>query len=201
MGLDGLLDSSKPPSAAPPLTDVAPLHESGVVGLARVASPFFLRTFCLERRWRTLHSSWRTGAAPFLRGARRGAGRGSAWWRRNSISTTMESSDMAVLTHSSSSVMLMLLYLLCWLLALFVLCGKWKRKWKMREKMWEREREKIVVWGNKWRGFICGVMEREKGDALLTSFFLFSFSDFSLILRIEFGNFIKLLLIFIVNIY
>lgn len=142
MGLDGLLDSSKPPSAAPPLTDVAPLHESGVVGLARVASPFFLRTFCLERRWRTLHSSWRTGAAPFLRGARRGAGRGSAWWRRNSISTTMESSDMAVLTHSSSSVMLMLLYLLCWLLALFVLCGKWKRKWKMREKMWERERER-----------------------------------------------------------
>lgn len=171
MGLDGLLDSSKPPSAAPPLTDVAPLHESGVVGLARVASPFFPRTFCLERRWRTLHSSWRTGAAPFLRGARRGAGRGSAWWRRNSISTTMESSDMAVLTHSSSSVMLMLLYLLCWLLALFVLCGKWKRKWKMRER--EREREKKSLYEEINGEVLYVVLWREKREMLCWQAFSF----------------------------
>ncbi|KAF7814465.1 uncharacterized protein G2W53_028434 [Senna tora] len=35
------LDSSEPSAAAPPLPEVAPLQESGVVGLALVDSPFF----------------------------------------------------------------------------------------------------------------------------------------------------------------
>lgn len=93
--LVGWLDSSNP-STAPPLADVAPLQESGVVGLALVESGL---AACfgadLERRWRTVQWRWRDGG-----------GGGGRWWRRRlrRMSATMESSAMANLTQSQSHI-------------------------------------------------------------------------------------------------
>lgn len=106
------LDSSN--SSAPPAEEVAPLHDSGVVGLARVDSAvltFFgtgasgLLTAPLDdRRWRTLQSSREVEGPGGATGER---------WRRRSISATAESSDRADFIHWSSSWTIVLYVELC----------------------------------------------------------------------------------------
>ena len=109
--------SSKP--SPPPLTEVAQLKESGVVGLAwaEESEPFFLLVIntCLEeeRRCLTLQSTLKARTAPSLTKSggkwrrRRGAGSGSGWFSFKSSSTTKLSSVIATWTHSSSTVILL----------------------------------------------------------------------------------------------
>lgn len=83
-GFTVALDSSRPSTVVtppPPLRDMASLKERGVVGLARVWSPF------LDLRWRTLHLSLTRDALLFFIG--------SEWRSWSSASATNESSDMA----------------------------------------------------------------------------------------------------------
>lgn len=98
----GRLDSSKP-STPPPLTEVAPLQESGVVGLALASSAILFPSPALgtdfERRWRTVQSRWRTGLAGLRSGG--SCDGGCTWLSRSSTYATNESSVMASLAHSS----------------------------------------------------------------------------------------------------
>nr|GMC71332.1 hypothetical protein Iba_chr03bCG1760 [Ipomoea batatas] len=87
------LDSSGPPSTAPPpLPEVPPLQDSGVLGLALAAGFLPLTVTGFERRCRPLHAS--VAAALFI----------TVWLSPNSISTTMESSSIAAFTQSSPSL-------------------------------------------------------------------------------------------------
>jgi hypothetical protein len=133
VGLAGRLDSSKP-SSTPPLTEVPPLQESGVVGLALAASAFFFPSPCLgadlERRWRTVQPRWRAGLA----GAGGGSGGGCALWSRSSMQATTASSVIASLTHSSSLIFTSFPSKRWW--------GWWKR-WRG----WRRRKILFVLYG------------------------------------------------------
>lgn len=103
--------SSGPPSKEPPLplpppplTEVAPLHESGVVGLALGACLLAWTTTALERRCRTLHSSDKAG---FDVGPGGGGGgvRCLTCLSPTRSSATTASSTVATLTHSSSPIL------------------------------------------------------------------------------------------------
>jgi hypothetical protein len=105
--------SSKPSPAPPPLTEVPPLNESGVVGLARVddeSEPFLLLVIitCLdeERRCLTLQSTLKASTAPsFAKSAAKrrrrrrltggGGGCCSGWFSFKRSSTTKVSSFKA----------------------------------------------------------------------------------------------------------
>lgn len=97
--LETLTDMSRLDSSEPALKEVAPLHESGVVGLALWLRFGFLALLLstvvdFDLRWRTLHSSGK--AAAFA------GGDGGPRCNRTRRSTTITSSVMAALTHSSS---------------------------------------------------------------------------------------------------